>query len=350
MIRELTLHDFRSYERRTFSFTEPCLIFFGGNGQGKTNILEAISILSTGKSWRETSARDLIRQESESALIQAKLTTGDQYQIIIQPRSRQFTKNEKKIALKQHFGTIPTLLFVPEHLTLFSDNKRARQRFFDRFLFQIDPHYRDMLSHFNRALKHKNALLKQEHITPDQLRPWNTILSETIPQIHQARLGLLRELNPLLQTRLDALSSTSEPIRITLDQHGDYEPTQEGLQAFFQAQQRREIAAQRTLIGPHRDDFLFSFRDKPILSSASRGEERSVLLALLAAKKHLLKAKIGIAPMLLLDDVFSELDQNRQDHLEALCDGSQVFFTTTHESHFENFSLPMKKFQISNSK
>ncbi len=351
MIQKLSLFDFRNYEEKHFEFTEKNVVFFGGNGRGKTNILEALSLLSMGKSWRETNATDLIRSSSEheSAVIQATLEDGNLYEVKIAPRSRSFEKNAKKISLRQHFGKIPTLLFVPEHLMLFSGTKRNRQRFFDRFLFQISPHYRDNLTKFNRALKQKNALLKESFerpVDPSLIAPWNEILSDTIPLILQERRTCLAEINPLLQKELKELSAAGDSIEIRLESAEDVSPQKEAVLDFFARNADRERVAGKCLLGPHRDDFTFFYREKPILATASRGEERSVMLALLASQKHILKAQEGPRPILLLDDVFSELDQSRQDYLENLCNESQIFFTTTHESHFQNFSHPVQKFEI----
>ncbi len=381
MINKLSLFDFRNYKEKHFEFTEKNVVFCGGNGQGKTNILEAISILSVGKSWRETTAEDLIFNPSsnsssnsnpdlKNALIQAELENGNLYEVKISPRSRVFEKNEKKISLRQHFGTIPTLLFVPEHLMLFSGTKRNRQRFFDRFLFQTLPHYREHLTKFNRALKQKNALLKSfqdsssnsssnsellksfqdsssnSSSNSELIKPWNEILADTIPPVTRARQTFLTQLNPLLQKELKELSRASDSIEVRLEMAENIEITKESVLDFFTKNTASEQAAGKCLLGPHRDDFAFHYREKPILATASRGEERSVMLALLAAQKHILKEQGGPRPILLLDDVFSELDQSRQDYLENLCNESQIFFTTTHESHFENFSHSVQKIEI----
>jgi len=345
MITKLSLFDFRNYEQKNLEFKDKNIVFCGGNGRGKTNILEAISILSVGRSWRETAPLDLIRKGIDSAKITAETKDRDCYEIIIEASSRAFKKNEKKISLKQHFGKIPTLLFVPEHLTLFSGPKRDRQRFFDRFLYQISPSYGENLSRFRQALKQKNFLLKNFNSDSD-IAPWNNILAETIPAILTARKEFLRELNPLLQKEFNSISQNQEPLRIELETKEDYLATPESVQEFFVNNAEREQVSQCCLIGSHRDDFKFYLRDTSIRSTASRGEERSVLLAMLAAKKNFLKTKLNQNPILLLDDVFSELDQSRQNHLENLCNDSQIFFTTTHSSHFENFSHAIERFEV----
>ena len=158
MLKQLKLFDFRNHAERTFEFPSAeeggGIVFFGSNGRGKTNILEALSILIVGKSWRERAAADLIYNPGvqqtpglgkDSALIEAEVA-GDTYRVLIQPHARRFERNGKRISLKQHFGKIPTLLFAPEHLGLFSGRKQDRQRFFDRFLIQIFPQSRENLS------------------------------------------------------------------------------------------------------------------------------------------------------------------------------------------------------------
>lgn len=344
MIESLRLHDFRNYEEKEFHFTEKNIVLWGGNGKGKTNVLEALSLLSVGKSWRETSTSDLIREGAESALIEAQ--NEKTYKAILTPRSRTFERNGKKQSLKQYFGQIPSLLFAPEYLHLFVAGKKDRQRFFDRFLFQISPSYRENLTRCNRAVKQKNALLKVFDNPASQLTPWNEILAQTIPPLISERQELLAHINPLLEKEFQSLARSSEPLSITLNIEEDFEATSEGVKAFFDRSTSREIAARKTLLGPHRDDFLFSLREKPLTSTASRGEERSVLLALLSSQKALLQQKLAVHPLLLLDDVFSELDQSRQDYLENLCNESQIFFTTTHEEHFQNFSYPVQKIEI----
>ncbi len=373
MITKLSLFDFRNYPERHFDF-EKKVVFFGKNGKGKTNILEAISILSVGKSWREKTAADLILEGKKSALIQASTESKNIFKVQIQPRSRSFEKNEKKLPFKKYFGYLPSLLFAPEHLELFSGTKTNRQKYFDRFLAQISPNFRDNLMRANRARKQKNTILKssphsvfssplmkgryygkdmKEGVENDsnktieaQISPWNQILAETIPLIWDERIKLLKELNPLLQEESEKISGSTDSLKMSLETSENFDPTTTGILKFFKENKERELAAKKTLLGPHRDDFVFSLREKPLLSSASRGEIRSILLALLSAKKKYLQQKLNQFPILLLDDVFSELDDKRQECLEQICEDSQVFFTTTHEEHFQNFSEEVQKLEI----
>ncbi len=350
MLKSLQLTDFRNHTSTQFVFDQR-VVFFGENGRGKTNILESIFVLSTGKSWREHKGVDLILHGQESALILGETQMNDQIKVLIQPRSRQFWHSGKKISLKKHFGFVPSLLFVPEHLHLFSGPKANRQRYFDRFLAQISPTYREDLMRCERARRQKLALINMykesfyEDLLP-HLRPWNEILAATIPRIWHERQKMLETLVPLLQQELDIISQSSDLIQIILTPPDEFDATPEGVKAFFEESGPREHIARRALIGPHRDDFCFFLRTRPLTATASRGETRSVLLALLSAMKQMLKSEIQADPILLLDDVFSELDDHRQMHLEQLCGESQVFFTTTHEAHFERFRGEVQRVPI----
>lgn len=344
MLRSLSLFDFRNYEKKSFEFTKPNVVFFGKNGRGKTNILEAISVLSIGKSWRETTKKDVIRDKVESAKIKG-VFKNNIYEALLEEKNRTFLRNEKKISLKSHLGNIPTILFCPEYLNLFSGNKRERQKFFDRFLAQISETYRTNLVRANRAHKQKTKSLKlfyENNLTRESIWPWNLILAETIPLIINERNEFLKTINPIFQKEFSQISQTEEPVFITLKYAENFEITSSGILNWFEKNFDRECAAQRNFISPLRDDFVFLFRDKKILETASRGEERSVLLALLSAQKNFLHEKTQNTPILLLDDVFSELDAQRQKNLSKLCKEAQVFFSTTHESHFKNFEQPIQ--------
>lgn len=348
-LKTLTLFDFRNHAKKQFEFEEQNIVFFGNNGRGKTNILEAISVLSVGKSWRETQPSDLIRKGASSAKITGT-TKDNAYQVLIEEKNRTVFRNEKKVSFKSHVGAIPTLLFCPEFLGLFSGNKRDRQKFFDRFLFQVSPHYRENLTRANQAHKQKTRLLRQGServVSWDEIRPWNTILSETVPKVVLERKSFLEAINPIFQEEFSKIAGTTdEPVEIKLELEEEVAVSQERCAEWLEKNFNRECAAQKNFISPLRDNFAFFLRSQPILQTASRGEERSILLALLSAKKHFLSHKMGISPILLLDDVFSELDDDRQKHLESLCEGSQVFITTTHQEHFDRFSHPIQKFEI----
>ena len=349
MLKKLSLFNFRNHTDSVFDFTERKVVFCGNNGRGKTNILEAISVLSTGKSWREKKGLDLIEYEKEEALIKAVIS-NDSYEYLLTPRSRTLKRNEKKKSLKSHLGSFPSLLFAPEHLHIFHGTKTERQKFFDRFLSQMYPSYREALSKAQKAARQKSSLLRSqapgEIISQEFLIPWNTILSETIPIVWDIRAQFLEDTKELLQEELSKVAGNNDDIEIALQSPEDFVPTTEGVLHFFEANMDRERYARKNLLAPSRDDFVFFLRNKPILSTASRGEERSVLLGLLSAQKKYLQNICNMSPILLLDDSFSELDDDRQSHLERLCENSQTFFTTTHEDHFSGFSGEVQKFQI----
>lgn len=353
-LKRLAVQDFRSYQEQTWNFNSTQVVFCGPNGQGKTNVLEAISLLSVGKSWRETSSQDLIYEhaplEGFSARIKGQTEQSDFLEVLVEPKKRTFYKNEKSTTRGRFFGTLPTLLFCPEFLQLFSGPKAARVQFFDRFLIQTSPQYRDNLLRASKAHKQKTRILKQAELfgstAPEQIAPWNEILAQTMPILHEEKTKLIAQLTPTLQKELNEISQAQDPITLSLLQAEKLEYTYGGLKDWFGRNLARELAAQKNFIAPSRDDWQFKLRNRPVSATASRGEERSVLLALLSAQKQLLKNILGTSPILLLDDVFSELDDTRQRHLEHLCEGSQVFFSTTHKEHFDGFSGDIQVFEL----
>jgi len=368
MLSSLTLHDFRNYVTRTFTFDADLVVLVGPNGRGKTNVLEAISVLSVGRSWRESRGEDLILStpgsrprglESPSALLEARLSDDTQLRVLIRPRGRTIERNGKRTTFKSHLGKFPTLLFAPEHQALFAGPKRARQQFFDRFLAQLSATYRDDLSRADRAARQKNTLLRENStpgsLDPGVLLPWNEILADTIPRVWAARQEFLKKLQLLLQAELTKISGTADPIVVRLESPEHFTPTPEGVREWFGTWGGREIAAGKNLLAPARDDFVFELRDRPLTATASRGEERSVLLALLSAQKNFMMDSatpgcghpgVKTPPVLLLDDCFSELDAHRQAALQRLCEGTQAFFTTTHPEHFQNFTTSPQVIEI----
>ncbi len=343
----LRLQDFRNYADQTFRFESERVVFCGPNGLGKTNVLEAISVLSVGKSWRETSSKDLIADFTQDSALVTLQTELDTFRVNIGSRSRTFTKNKKALPRTRLIGQIPTLLFCPEYLHLFSGTKLARVQFFDRILVQIYPQYREKLSRATKAHKQKTRLLRtEESPSASHLAPWNAILVETMPVIMQIRQEFLDLLNQELPKELQKITGRSESLHIGMDLAEPVEASSASIEDFFMKHQERELAARKNFIAPTRDDFVFYLRDMPVVSNASRGETRSVLLAMLSAQKYIFQEHLKRVPILLLDDVFSELDDYRQTHLEQLCEGAQVFFTTTHKAHFDGFKSDVQVFEL----
>lgn len=353
-LQHLHVQDFRSYSQQTWDFTANQVVFCGPNGRGKTNVLEAISLLSVGKSWRENAASDLIYDQapeaSQSAIIKGKTALNDWLEVHIQPRSRRFFKNEKPTTRTRFFGTLPTLLFCPEYIQLFGGPKAGRTQFFDRFLIQTSPLYRENLLRASKAHKQKTRILRTAEVfdqaIAQPLQPWNQILAQSLPVLHAEKLKLIEQLAEPLQAELNEISQSINPITLHIEPAEKVDYTSEAILKWFTQHQTREVAAQKNFLAPGRDDWQFELRARPLSATASRGEERSALIALLAAQKKLLADTFGASPILLLDDVFSELDNTRQRHLEHLCAGSQVFFSTTHQEHFADFSGEIQVFEL----
>jgi DNA replication and repair protein RecF len=162
-------------------------------------------------------------------------------------------------------------------------------------------------------------------------------LADCVPYIWQKRTEVLQRLVPIAQHELQKIAQNHDQLDIRLTAPEEFVPTRAGVLDFFEREFCREVAARKNLLAPSRDDFCFNYRSKPLTTVASRGEERSILLALLLAQKKIWHDYYQRQPIVLLDDCFSELDASRQEQLHYLCDQSQVFFTTTHQSHFAEF-------------
>lgn len=343
MLESLALYQFRNHGDIQFDFELPHVAFIAPNGQGKTNLLEAIYVLSTGKSWRDVKTVETIQQGCVEASIQATINT-DKYQLLLHGATKQLERNGKKRPFKDHLGSIPTILFCPEHIRLFSGSKDERVRFFDRFLCQVDPMYATTLALCQRAHRHKTATLRQLDpdllswdLIQDQLRPWNEILAQNLPTVWQYRQTTLEQLQPGLIQAHSQVAGKNEDLQIQIQSAEDCKADYESVLEFFTTQQRREVYARKNLLAPQRDDYLFLYRQTPLTKTASRGEERSILLALLRAQLELMQARLSVKPILLLDDVFSELDADRQGYLQRFCSKYQTFFTTTHVDHVDRF-------------
>jgi DNA replication and repair protein RecF len=350
-ISQLTLQDFRSHEKLHWKFSAEKIIFLGRNGIGKTNILEALNILSIGRSWRTKNNENLINnslkkisQENNSALISVLTDDEIKYETIITARSKKLTRNDKNKTFKSHLGSLPTLLFTPELLHIFRENKANKQAFFDRFLLQIDPEYLNALQKLNLLSKEKNTLfrtarqqdLRLEDIA-DQLEVFNEMLCEVAPVIWEKRHKLCKSINQYLPTLWQEISAEKSDPNIILKNKYEFSWEKNECKQKLQEMMKLEWQAGRNLFNPQRDDFVFTLRGQDLLDTASRGETRSALLCILIAQKKILQEQKEQSPILLLDDCFSELDSFHQQQLSSLTDGIQTFFTTTHREHFANF-------------
>jgi len=375
-LTHLSLTNFRNYTRLELSLPDRLTVFQGANAQGKTNLLEAIHLLATGRSPRAAAERELINWLAlEGPLPYARLVgeigegrAAQKLELVLEPianggnngpriRKQVRINGAPKRALDL-VGRLRVVLFLPEDISLVAGGPAERRRYLDIALCQIAPTYCRALSEYNRAVSQRNALLKRlrEHGgDPGQLTFWNTRLAEHGSVLAHRRAQAIRDLDRSAVERHLALTDGVERLRLAYlpspdpalaltpnlrrsdlaeEQPPSQALTREELRDRFLAQlrglQAREIAAGTSLIGPHRDDMAFAVDDRDLRTFGSRGQQRTAALALKLAEVQMMRDETGESPLLLLDDVMSELDATRRHMvLETLAGGAQALVTTT---------------------
>lgn len=333
MIQKLHLTNFRSYAAANFELSPGITLVVGPNASGKTNLLESIYVLASTKSFR-ASDRDLVRAGQDHYRVVAK-TNNAELSIAFQAAEH---KTEKRVAhdkvkknLADHIGTLQATLFEPSDMDLVWGAPERRRRYLDYVLCQTDPNYLRLLARYRRVLKQRNTLLANFQIgnIKDQIFAWDLKLTELATEIVAKRQRLLSYINGLADSLYGDIAGA--PVELNLE----YLPSVKGknysdhfLQS-LSANLTRDLAAGFTTIGPHREDFKIGFNNNDITVAASRGEVRTVVLALKLAELAYTEQTSGQRPILLLDDVFSELDQTRRTFLMAKLQDYQSVVTST---------------------
>lgn len=330
---DLRLQNYRSYKDASFELSKGVNIVVGPNAAGKTNLLEAIMVASTGKSYR---AKDsiLINRESEWARIDVHTSDNSLRTIKFQndPMGRTVKTYEldKKVYKRLTYAhKQPLVLFEPNHLLLIEGEPTLRRNYFDDLLEQYISGYEQHRAHYRRVLTQRNALLKQGPRGSSQLFAWNLRLVDLGEQLVKQRLGLVEAVNRSISPTYNLIAGHEKNIKLRYESSIDVSNYSTNLLKKLEASKDLDMARGFTGSGPHRDDLVFYFDDNPALQSASRGEVRTLLLSLKTIELKLLEEKLGIAPILLLDDVFSELDGARRKALTNFLKDYQTIITTT---------------------
>jgi DNA replication and repair protein RecF len=331
-IEALELTNFRSYEQAVFELHPDVTLVVGPNASGKTNLLESLYVLASTKSFRAKD-RDLIRHEQDHFRVAAR--DGElEYALGVStaagPMEKKITHDGVKRTLVGHVGVIQVTLFEPTDLDLVAGPPEGRRRYLDFVLCQTDRTYLKTLQQYRRVLKQRNALLDGFDIEGirEQIFGWDVKLAELAVEVYDRRQRLLEVLNETVPGVYGEIAGAGEDVRL------EYLPSVAGVYAdgFLDTLARnltRDLAAGFTTIGPHREDFKVKFKNNDITAVASRGEVRTVVLAMKLAELGYAEAKTGVKPILLLDDVFSELDRSRRSFLLGRLEGHQTIITTT---------------------
>jgi len=351
-ITELTLRSYRSYETLHLAFDPGVQIFLGANAQGKTNIIEALYYAAFGRSHRTSSDAELIRVGADGAHIGLSFrrhdVPGELSFTFARGARRRITYAGESLRQRDLVGILPMVLFSPEDLFLVKGAPALRRRYLDAELSQASPAYYGELLRYTRILKQRNAVLKdirERLAAPDDLPPWDAQLAKSAAYIVTRRIAAVAQLGAL-SARVQAVLAAGEELALAYEIAGagaeDFaeDDMTEALHVWYNKMlcegRARDIARAATGVGPHLDDLVLRVGGMSLRSYGSQGQQRTGALALKLAELFYLQENIGEAPILLLDDVMSELDADRR---RALLDfirheHIQTFITATDAAYF----------------
>lgn len=345
-VQKLILEQFRCYEKAEIDMADGNIhLFIGPNAAGKTNILEALSLLAFTKSCRGADEADLFLWDADYYKVRAEALTdaGERksFELISQmlPRKKKVCfADDVKTSVGSMVGLLPILVFLPQELDLFTGPPQQRRAFLDQLLCQVSPEYLANLVRYNGILKQRNKLLRAiceggASAQRDALEVWDMQLAESGALITLKRLELLEVLQCTLAQELADLGEDWEDATIVYERKGgarELLQMRDELTQLLALNRDRDIMLQSTTSGPHREDWKLRRSGRNVASFASRGQLRTAVLALLFLQVSYLELRRGEKPIILLDDVFSELDDAHQSALLTSFEGHQVLVTGTH--------------------
>ncbi|MGY3718515.1 DNA replication/repair protein RecF [Sutcliffiella cohnii] len=354
-IEQLSVKNYRNYTSLEVTFEKGVNVIIGENAQGKTNIMESIYVLAMAKSHRTSNDKELIKWDEEYAKIEGRLQKRNgslPLQLVISKKGKKAKCNHiEQSKLSQYIGNMNVVMFAPEDLNLVKGSPQVRRRFIDMELGQVSPVYMHDLAKYQKVLQQRNHYLKQLQmkktrdetmllVLTDQLielaakvtiKRFAFIdqLSQWAKPIHHSISRGLEELTIKYKTTVDNVSEDINMSKMVNSFHEKFEKVKE-----------KEIERGVTLFGPHRDDLLFYVNEKEVNIFGSQGQQRTTALSLKLAEIDLIFSEIGEYPILLLDDVLSELDDYRQSHLLNTIQGKvQTFVTTTSVEGIDHHTL-----------
>lgn len=359
-LNKIYLLSFRNLEKVELLPGDRFNIFFGNNAQGKTNLLESIFLLGTTKSFKTTKNGEMLRWGSDQSLIKGWVEKGGvcrEIALFIDKQGKKVRLDQKSVTrLDEFFGSLNVVVFTPEEINMVRGAPEIRRRYLDRAVFSGDQTYLPAYHDYGKVLKSRNILLKNGEKAGFDV--WTDRLVEHGIKIIDKRVAYLREIQGLLHQFYSDISGTDEVVEIRYRPHlidmGTYEKDKrrtldEALERSASEEQRRGT----TLVGPHRDDIEFVLNGRALKQFGSQGQQRSYVLALKMAEIEYMHRKFDSPPVLLLDDMTSELDQERNRNLMGFLKRKemQVFITTT---SLQNISLEgienHRTFLVSNGK
>jgi DNA replication and repair protein RecF len=348
-LAHLRLRDFRNYARLDADFSPGFHLLLGDNAQGKTNILEAIYLMATLRSFRGVGGAQMIRHGAKGYFVGGNVVGagGHEIKIYWSARERKLSLDGQPVKrLADYFGALRTVVFCTEDLQLVKGTARARRRFLDLLLAQTQPGYLPLLQRYMQTVRHRNALLKQRLGDEAALESFSAELVKLGNELVRARRELIPRFSPLVRLAYRRISNDAEELRL------EYQPSVKNDFAVELAQSRaRERAFRFTVVGPHRDDLQLLLNEKSAAQFGSEGQKRTLAIALKMAQAEFFTGLHGAPPVLLIDDVMGELDVKRRSGLLPLLTRSreasgQVFMTCTEENWPRELGRNLQRWKI----
>ncbi len=328
IIKSVKLRNFRNHSEYRLDCKSDTTLILGENGWGKTSILEAIYILLRGKSFRAVDA-DILKRGEEYYRIEIESDEGELIAATFDGNDKNFLVLDKKSKRLPKKNKYPVVLFLPSDLNLISTSPTKRRDYFDKVFGQFDEGYSNAVLRYEKALKQRNELLKNEFVTAESLFSWNLLLAKYGSMIEEYRSKFIGEINEKITDIYRSIAENEDVVKLRLE--GGNVTSEAEYLAILDKNAQKDIYLRHTSFGVHRDDFVFMFNNEVADGSASRGETRSIILALKFIEADLIYQKTHKKPIILLDDVFSELDKKRQKCLVQNFKDNQVIITSTGE-------------------
>ncbi|MDE7463588.1 MAG: DNA replication/repair protein RecF [Clostridiales bacterium] len=346
IVRRLDVKDYRNAAARTVEFSDGRNAFVGPNARGKTNLLEAVYFAGVGKSFRTPRDKELIKADAARAFITvvAEKESGTETVKIAIDRNtnKRVAVNDVPISrMSELMGVCPVVLFCPDGLKIIKEAPADRRRFMDISLCQVSKAYFASLSRYDKILTSRNRLLKSGGANDNTLAPWDELLAAEGARIVKSRRGYIKKLQEPASECHAFLSGGAETPELEYE-GAEGETVDEIKDELIKALKRDRESDMRlkyTHTGPHKDDIKIKVNGIDIRTYGSQGQQRTVALALKLAEMRLLSDVLGTSPVLLLDDVFSELDASRRKKLLSALDGFQTIITSTDSDEFKEFGV-----------
>ncbi len=334
VVRKLSVENIRSHDVFTLLISPTTTVITGKNGSGKTSLLEALYISLQGSSFKGSDS-DVLRYESPWWRIDLEFDDYIKRSITFDPKLKSGRKKiiiDDKIMHRMPIKhKYPVVLFEPDDLRLLHGSPTRRRQFVDRFISQLDPLYSNAIHKYERALKQRNNLLKKLPTTHDELFVWDINLSEYGAYIIEKRIAFIERINNNLNEAYNNIAKSNDIVSVHYS-HTYIGDIKQKLLNDLHNHSSRDALLGFTSTGPHRHDVIFQFNNSPALDVASRGEVRSIILALKFLEVDIIEQIIDQKPIILLDDVFSELDSDRQKSL--LSSNNQIIITSAHTPEY----------------